>query len=151
MDTGFDLERFVTAQEPVYERALHEIRTGRKRSHWMWFVFPQLVGLGHSANAAFYGLEGKAEAAAYVAHPLLGPRLVECVRLVMAQAHDWKDVEALFGRPDDLKFHSSVTLFSRAKPTDPVFAEALERIYGGVGCQRTLEMLRIRFVEGLGE
>ena len=151
MEHNFDLDRFVTAQDPVYDTVLHELRTGRKRTHWMWFIFPQLVGLGQSANAAFYGLEGKQEAAAYVAHPVLGPRLVECTRVVMEQAHDWHGVEAIFGQPDDLKFQSSITLFSRAKPTDPVFAEALDAIYGGVGCQKTLEMLRIAFFEGLGE
>ena len=151
METGFDLDRFVAAQDAIYGTVLHELRTGRKRSHWMWFVFPQLVGLGHSANAAFYGIDGKDEAAAYMAHPVLGPRLVECVRLVMDRAQDWHVIEAIFGEPDDLKFHSSITLFSRAQPTDPVFAEALDRIYGGVGCTATLEMLRIAFIEGLSE
>ncbi len=149
MERKYDLDRFVQAQAPVYQTALSELRAGRKQSHWMWFVFPQLVGLGQSPNSAFYGLEGKEEAAAYIAHPVLGPRLVECTRAVMARARDWHDVEAIFGRPDDLKFLSSITLFSRARPTDPVFAEALDAIYGGVGCQKTLEMLRIAFFESL--
>ena len=149
METRFDLQRFVDAQAPVYETVLAELRAGHKKSHWMWFIFPQLVGLGHSANAAFYGIESKAEAAAYMAHPVLGARLVECTCVVMDRARDWHDVEAIFGSPDDLKFQSSLTLFSRAKPTHPVFGEALEAIYGGVGCQLTLEKLRIAFVEGL--
>ena len=149
MQKSFDLERFVDAQAPIYETALAELRAGRRQTRWMWFVFPQLVGLGQSANSAFYGLEGKDEAAAYIAHPVLGPRLVECTCVVMDRARHWHDVEAIFGRPDDLKFHSSITLFSRARPTDPVFAEALDAIYGGVGCQKTLEMLRIAFFESL--
>ena len=151
MSTQYDLQRFVDAQTPVYDTVRAELAAGRKESHWMWFIFPQLVGLGHSANAAFYGIDGKAEAAAYMAHPVLGARLVECTRLVMERARDWQDVAAIFGEPDDLKFQSSVTLFSRAKPTDPVFSEALARIYGGVGCQTTLEMLRIAFFESLSD
>lgn len=149
MQTRFDLERFVAAQAPVYETALQELLAGRKKSHWMWFVFPQLAGLGHSARAAFYGIEGKEEAAAYMAHPVLGPRLVECTRAVMKHARNWHDVHEIFGSPDDLKFLSSITLFSRARPTDPVFAEALEKIYGGIGCQKTLEKLRLAFIESL--
>jgi len=151
MEHAYDLERFVAAQEPVYERALAELRAGKKESHWMWFIFPQLVGLGQSTNAIYYGLEGKAEAAAYMAHPVLGPRLVACTRAVMENAADWHGVEAIFGRPDDLKFQSSITLFSRARPTHPVFGEALEAIYGGVGCQLTLERMRIAFVESLSD
>ncbi len=151
MDTQHDLQRFVDAQAPVYDDVRAELAAGRKESHWMWFIFPQLVGLGHSANSAFYGIDGKAEAAAYMAHPVLGPRLVECTRLVMARARDWQEVQAIFGEPDDLKFQSSITLFSRARPSDPVFSEALAQIYGGVGCQRTLEMLRIAFFESLSD
>jgi len=149
MTSEFDLQRFIDAQDPVHDTVLHELKTGRKRSHWMWFIFPQLAGLGHSANAAFYGLSGKAEASAYMAHPVLGPRLVECTRLVMRAADSWQQVEAIFGRPDDLKFQSCITLFSRARPTDPVFAEALDQIFAGIGCMRTLEKLRISFIEGL--
>jgi uncharacterized protein (DUF1810 family) len=151
MKTNFDLQRFVDAQNPVYDAARTELENGRKQSHWMWFIFPQLVGLGHSANAAFYGIDGQAEAAAYMAHPVLGPRLVESTRLVMQRAHNWRDIRAILGQPDDLKFHSSITLFSRARPTDPVFARALEAIYGGVGCTATLENLRIAFIESLND
>ena len=151
METQFDLDRFVAAQDPVYDTVLHELKTGRKRTHWMWFIFPQIEGLGSSANAAFYSLNGKAEASAYLAHSVLAARLAECTRIVLAQAASWHEVEAIFGQPDDLKFQSSITLFSRAKPTDPVFAEALDKIYGGVGCQLTLEKLRIEFIESLND
>jgi len=147
MNARYDLERFVAAQAPVYHKALEELRAGKKRSHWMWFIFPQIEGLGHSQTAAYYGISGKDEASAYMAHPVLGPRLVECSRAVLDNAD--KGVQAIFGHPDDLKFHSSITLFSRAKPTDPVFAEALERFDGGVGCQRTLEKLRRALIDSL--
>jgi len=151
METNFDLQRFVDAQDPVYDAVRAELQNGRKQSHWMWFIFPQLVGLGNSANAAFYGIDGKAEAAAYLAHPVLGPRLVECTGLVVARAGNWRDVRAILGQPDDLKFHSSITLFSRAKPSNAVFAQALEAIYGGVGCTATLEKLRVAFFESLND
>ncbi len=151
MTRGYDLERFLAAQERTYDRALAELRSGRKKGHWMWFIFPQLAGLGHSARSAFYGIDGRDEASAYIAHPVLAERLTTCVRVVMDQSRHWRDVAAIFGSPDDLKFHSSITLFSRARPTDPVFSEALWAIYGGVGCQKTLEALRRDFIDGLEE
>src|SRR6478735_8990515 len=111
-DAAFDLERFVTAQEPVFAAVLEELRLGQKRSHWMWFVFPQLRGLGHSSMAQFYGIGSLAEARAYLAHPLLGSRLLQCTRTVLAV--DGRSLHAIFGAPDDTKFCACMTLFSRA-------------------------------------
>jgi len=147
MDIKYDLDRFVTAQDAVYETALAELTAGRKETHWMWYVFPQIEGLGHSQTTAFYAISGKAEAAAYLAHPILGPRLVECTKATMQHAPN--GAPALFGTPDDLKFQSSLSLFSRAKPCDPVFEEALNAFFGGVACQPTLQTLRIAFIESL--
>src|SRR4051794_34023027 len=107
-----DLDRFVAAQAPVYATVLAELRAGRKQSHWMWFVFPQLAGLGRSPTATFYGLPGLDEARAYLAHDVLGPRLVECTGLVNAVTG--RSAHEIFGTPDDLKFRSCVTLFQRA-------------------------------------
>ena len=133
----FDLERFVTAQAGVWERVRGELAAGAKRSHWMWFVFPQLRGLGRSEMARFYGLAGRGEAEAYLAHPVLGPRLVECTELV--NHVQGKTALAVFGSPDDMKFRSCMTLFSqlRAEP----FSEALEMYFSGVPDAMTLEML----------
>ena len=123
-----DLRRFVEAQSSVYETALSELRLGRKHTHWMWFVFPQLKSLGRSSMAQFYGLHDLAEARSYWAHPVLGPRLKECVAATLAvQEHSAHEI---FGSPDDLKFCSCLTLFERAA-SDACFAEALERFYGG--------------------
>src|SRR5207245_2076660 len=108
----FNLEHFVTAQAPVFETVLAELRAGRKRSHWMWFVFPQLVVLGQSSTARFYGIRSIDEARAYLAHPLLGPRLDLCTRIVLTSERS--SFHAIFGSPDDMKFRSCVTLFSRA-------------------------------------
>ena len=111
-DDTLDLQRFVDAQaNGVYERALAEIRAGEKRSHWMWFIFPQHRDLGHSPTAKFYGLSGHAEARAYLAHPLLGPRYRECVAAVRAQMDAGKSLEAIFGELDAMKFRSSVEIF----------------------------------------
>jgi uncharacterized protein (DUF1810 family) len=122
----FDLQRFVTAQAPVVDTVLEELRAGRKRTHWMWFVFPQLRGLGHSATAQFYGLASLEEARAYLAHPLLGPRLELCTETVLASGG--RSLHAIFGSPDDMKFRSSMTLFALASPdTDTVFRQALDR------------------------
>ncbi len=123
----YDLDRFVEAQESIYAQATAELAAGRKRSHWMWFVFPQLEGLGASAMAQRYAIRSLAEAQAYLEHPLLGARLRECVALVnrveTRVAHD------IFGHPDDLKFHSSTTLFAAAAPEEPLFAEALRKYF----------------------
>jgi len=135
-----DLERFVSAQDPVYEQVLRELAAGCKTSHWMWFVFPQLRGLGRSATAEHYGIADAAEATAYQAHPTLGKRLRECTRLVLEVRG--RDAHAIFGSPDDLKFHSSMTLFAAVAPTEPVFKEALDRYYHGARDLRTVELLQ---------
>ena len=149
MENNYDFDLFINAQDSVYPSVLNELKQGRKESHWMWFIFPQIEGLGYSQTSMFYALSGKAEAQAYLAHPVLGPRLIECTKLALA--HSDAGAPALFGHPDDLKFQSSLTLFSRAKPSDPVFAEALDAFFGGVGCQPTLETLRIAFINTLSE
>ena len=137
---SFDLERFVTAQAPVFASALDELKAGQKRSHWMWFVFPQLRGLGHSAMAYRYGIGSLDEAQAYLAHPVLGPRLIECTRTVLAI--EGRSLHAIFGSPDDLKFRSSMTLFSLAADEgDSVFRQALDRYCAGYADERTLALL----------
>jgi uncharacterized protein (DUF1810 family) len=136
----FDLERFVTAQDPVFETVLAELRAGRKRTHWMWFVFPQLAGLGRSSTARFYGINSIDEARAYLAHPILGPRLDLCTKTVLAS--ESPSLNAIFGSPDDLKFRSCMTLFSRAAddPDDP-FRQALDRWCGGQPDEQTLVLI----------
>src|SRR5260370_30714457 len=125
-----NLERFVTAAAPVFETVLAELRAGRKRTHWMWFVFPQLSGLGRSSTARFYGIGSIDEAHAYLAHPLLGPRLDLCARIVLAS--ESPSLHAIFGSPDDMKFRSCMTLFSPAAdgPGNP-FRRALDRWRSG--------------------
>ncbi len=130
------LQRFVDAQQPVYVTVLSELRDGRKRSHWMWFIFPQISGLGHSVTSQTFALSSLAEAAAYLAHPKLGPRLRECAALVASI--EGRSVEEIFDYPDDLKFHSSMTLFAHAAPREPVFAACLEKYFGGQRDPRTL-------------
>ena len=127
MKVSFDLERFVVAQAPVYERVRAELAAGAKAGHWMWFIFPQLRGLGRSAMAEHFGLAGRAEAEAYLAHPVLGARLRECTRLVLDVRN--KAVHEIFGTPDDLKFHSSMTLFAAVAPEEPLFRQALDRYF----------------------
>lgn len=134
-----DLEKFVTAQAPLYERALAELRAGCKRSHWMWFIFPQIAGLGRSATARQYAIASLGQARAYLAHPLLGPRLHECCALVLAV--EGRTAHQLFGDPDVIKFRSCLTLFSSAAPHEPVFAQCLEKYYGGVPDAATLALL----------
>lgn len=133
-----DLQRFVTAQATVIDAVRAELRAGRKRSHWMWFVFPQLRGLGLSATAQHYGIASLDEARAYLAHPVLGERLRECVGL-MLQVPD-ADAHAVLGSPDDLKFRSCLTLFALAAPEEPLFKQALERFYAGEPDPRTLAL-----------
>ncbi len=135
----FDLQRFVTAQGPVIAQAQRELSDGRKRSHWMWFVFPQLRGLGRSETAQHYGIANLAEARAYLDHPVLGPRLIDCTRLV--NAVEGRSVHDIFGSPDDLKFHSSMTLFAAAGPSLVEFQTALDRYFSGQPDQRTIELL----------
>ncbi|MDT4957758.1 MAG: hypothetical protein QOG22_3980 [Pseudonocardiales bacterium] len=131
MTDPFDLERFVAAQDAggTYQRALSEIRRGRKRSHWMWFVFPQLAGLGHSATAQRYAIEGLDEARAYLGHPVLGPRLVECATALATPSE--RSATEIFGDVDAQKLRSSMTLFSRAAPNEPLFARVLHMYFGG--------------------
>ena len=139
MDARFHLQRFVDAQQSVYDTVLSELRDGRKRSHWMWFIFPQISGLGHSVTSQTFALSSLAEAAAYLAHPTLGPRLRECAALVASV--EGRSVEQIFDYPDDLKFHSSMTLFAHAAPREPVFAACLEKYFGGQRDPRTLAHL----------
>jgi uncharacterized protein (DUF1810 family) len=136
----FNLDRFVTAQAPVYDTALAELRAGKKRSHWMWFIFPQLRALGHSRTAQHYGIASLDEAQAYLAHPLLGPRLLDATHAVLAvKGHS---LHAIFGTPDDLKFCSSMTLFARAAESrDESFRAALDRYCQGRMDDRTLALL----------
>jgi uncharacterized protein (DUF1810 family) len=134
-----ELDRFVQAQAGVLPAVLDELARGRKRTHWIWFIFPQLKGLGASSMARHYGLESLAEAQAYLAHPLLGPRLRQCCELMLQapqrSAHD------ILGSPDDMKFRSCVTLFTAAAPREPLFRQCLERYYSGQPDGRTLALL----------
>jgi len=134
-----DLARFVSAQQPVMDAVLEELRAGRKRTHWMWFVFPQLAGLGASAMAQRYAIAGLDEARAYMAHPVLGPRLKDCCESLLSQPDD--DIHAVMGSPDDVKLRSCLTLFELAAPAEAVFARCLERFYGGQRDARTLQLL----------
>ncbi|MEQ4599303.1 MAG: DUF1810 domain-containing protein [Methylobacteriaceae bacterium] len=141
-DDAFDLNRFVEAQDGLYEDALAELRSGRKQSHWMWFIFPQIAGLGSSAMARRYAIRSLAEAQAYLAHPLLGERLRTCTPA--ANAWEGRSAHALFGAPDDVKFRSSMTLFAQADPGDPDFARALALFFEGRPDPLTLERLEQR-------
>lgn len=140
MQPAFDLERFVRAQAPVYDAVIRELRAGRKRSHWMWFVFPQLVGLGRSEMAQRYALASLDEAAAYLAHPVLGDRLRQCAALVLATPD--ATVDEIFGHPDNMKFHSSMTLFAAVPGADPVFSQNLDKYFGGAPDALTLSRLK---------
>ncbi|OBI16305.1 calpastatin [Mycobacterium sp. E2327] len=135
----FDLKRFVDAQAPVYRDVVDELRAGRKRSHWMWFVFPQLRGLGSSPTALHYGISSLEEARAYLEHEVLGPRLRECTRLV--NAVPGRSAEQIFGSPDDLKLRSSMTLFAQATDDNEDFLALLDKYYGGQQDQQTLARL----------
>jgi len=130
----------VNAQEPVFEDVLLELRRGEKESHWMWFIFPQMKGLGASAMAQRFAISSRAEAEAYLAHPILGPRLVQCTELV--NAIEGRSAERIFGPVDAMKFRSSMTLFREAAPAPNVFDEALKKYFEGQPDTRTLELLR---------
>jgi uncharacterized protein (DUF1810 family) len=132
------LNRFVEAQTEVYSRVVAELAAGRKQSHWMWFVFPQVAGLGFSAMAQRYAIASRTEAEAYLAHPILGHRLLECTRLVLAVTG--RTIHDILGAPDDMKFHSSMTLFG-AVSSDPVFDQAIRQYYAGARDQATLDTL----------
>jgi uncharacterized protein (DUF1810 family) len=135
------LERFVAAQDNLYPAVLEELRRGRKTGHWMWFIFPQLRGLGSSEMSRFYGIASLAEARAYLADPVLGSRLRECASLVLAS--DAPTAESIFGSVDARKLRSSMTLFHRAAPQDPTFARVLDRYYGGAPDEATDGLLAL--------
>lgn len=135
----FELERFVEAQEPTYRQALAELRKGRKQTHWMWYVFPQIAGLGSSPMAQRYAIESRAEAEAYLAHPLLGQRLIECTEAVLV--HRGVSAHAIFGSPDDMKFRSAMTLFGAVSKKGSPFERALRQFYDGVPDERTLALV----------
>ncbi|MDX1883713.1 DUF1810 domain-containing protein [Mycolicibacterium sp. 120270] len=135
----FGLQRFVDAQDTVYDTVLTELRAGRKRSHWMWFVFPQIRGLGSSPTAVRFSISSLDEARAYLAHQLLGPRLRECARLV--SRIDGRTAEEIFGWPDDMKLRSSMTLFAHAGDDNDDFVAVLEKLYGGAEDPATLARL----------
>jgi uncharacterized protein (DUF1810 family) len=136
---SYDLARFLEAQAGCYSRALAELAAGRKTSHWMWFIFPQLQGLGTSAMARRYALSGLAEARAYLDHATLGARLRECTQALLAV--EGRTAHEIFGSPDDLKLRSCLTLFARASPKEPLFAEALAKYFGGQSDPLTLRLL----------
>ncbi len=134
-----DLQRFVTAQEGDYERALAELRAGRKRSHWMWYVFPQLRGLGSSPTSRHFAIEGREEAAAYLAHPVLGPRLVACAEALLGV--EGRSARDILSSPDDLKLRSCATLFAEVAPPGSVFERLLDRYFEGRPDPVTLRLL----------
>jgi uncharacterized protein (DUF1810 family) len=138
MAADFDLQRFLAAQEGAMASVREELRAGRKRSHWMWFVFPQLRGLGSSAMAQHYGIASLEEARAYLADPVLGERLRECCELMLAVPG--RSAHEILGSPDDLKFRSCVTLFALAAPDEPLFRRCLDRFHGGGPDPRTLAL-----------
>ena len=139
MPDRYDLQRFVDAQAPVYERVQSELTAGRKHGHWMWFIFPQIEGLGYSNTARKYAISNIAEAQAYLQHRLLGRRLIECTELVTAVQGN--SINAILGSPDDMKFRSSMTLFAHAAEDNQVFRDALEKYYGGQEDPLTVEKL----------
>ena len=139
MPDAVNLQRFVDAQASVYARVLSELRSGSKQSHWMWFVFPQIAGLGHSAMAKKYAISSSEEAAAYLNHHVLGPRLRECTSLV--NAIEGRSIEDIFGYPDDLKFRSSMTLFVRATQDNREFEDALQKYFQGEPDSATVALL----------
>jgi uncharacterized protein (DUF1810 family) len=135
-----NLQRFVDAQRPVMAKVMAELKQGCKRGHWIWFVFPQLKGLGHSANSEFFGIDSVQEAAAYLQHPVLGPWLIECTQLV--NAIDGRSAEDIFGEIDAMKFCSSLTLFAKATPDNQIFINAIEKYFAGEFDPLTIAHLR---------
>jgi uncharacterized protein (DUF1810 family) len=134
-----NLQRFVDAQKPDYEQVCAELRAGHKRTHWIWFIFPQMKGLGRSETASYYGIASRPEAEAYLAHPVLGPRLRECTRLV--NLVEGRSIDQIFGYPDNLKFRSSMTLFAATAADNQIFEDALEKYFAGEPDPRTIELL----------
>lgn len=139
MNDPCDLQRFVAAQAPVYPGVVSELAAGRKQSHWMWFIFPQIAGLGHSAMAQTYAVGSRGEAVAYLDHPLLGPRLRECTRLV--NAVQGRSAHAILGFPDDMKFRSSMTLFAKVTRDNADFVAAIARYFDGAFDEATIAKL----------
>lgn len=139
MSDPYHLQRFVDAQQPVYDTVCAELRSGRKRSHWIWFIFPQIEGLGHSETARRFSISSLDEAKSYLAHPVLGPRLRECSRLVADI--DGRGVDEIFGYPDDMKFRSSMTLFAQATKDNDVFVACLKKYFGSEPDEATLARL----------
>jgi uncharacterized protein (DUF1810 family) len=139
MDDPYDLQRFVDAQNPVFEQVCAELKEGRKQTHWMWFIFPQIRGLGSSPTAIEFAISSREEAEAYSKHPILGPRLRECTRLV--NQIEGRSVPRIFGYPDDLKFHSSMTLFASTTSENQIFKDALQKYFGGEFDPLTLDRL----------
>ena len=135
-----NLKRFLDAQDGIFEQVCTELREGRKRTHWMWFIFPQLKGLAHSAMADFYALSSLEEAAAYLNNPMLGARLRQCTEFV--NQIDGRTIDQIFGLPDNLKFRSCMTLFAQLEADNQLFKDALEKYFGGEADARTLELLR---------
>lgn len=140
-DDPYNLNRFVQAQAGVYERVLAELRAGAKRSHWMWFIFPQLAGLGWSPTARLYAIQSLHEARAYLEHPVLGPRLRECAEEVLGV--EGRSAHQIFGSPDDLKLRSCATLFAQVSPEGSVFHQLLDRYYEGEPDARTLDLIGV--------
>ena len=139
MPLAFNLQRFVDAQTDYYDRAVSELRAGMKRSHWMWFIFPQIAGLGRSSTASYYAISSLKEAEAYLAHPVLGARLRECTLIV--NKIEGRSVDEIFGYPDDLKFRSSMTLFAKASADNQIFLDALKKYFDGEMDELTLQRL----------
>lgn len=135
----FDLDRFVSAQQAIYQQALAELKNGQKRTHWMWFIFPQLDGLGHSPTTKYYAIKSLAEARHYLNHPVLGPRLLECSEAVLVI--EGRSASEIFGHPDDLKLRSSMTLFAHVAERNTVFAKVLGKYYDGERDIRTQRLL----------
>ena len=142
MGDRYNLQRFVDAQQHVYASVLAELKQGRKRGHWIWFIFPQLKGLGHSPNSEFYGIVSLQEAVAYLQHPVLGPRLTECTQLV--NTVEGRSVEDIFGKIDTMKFRSCMTLFARAAPENQIFRHALQKYFAGELDPLTINTLPLR-------
>ena len=135
----FDLQRFVSAQARDYTTAREELRNGRKRTHWMWYMFPQIDGLGYSPTSKHYAIKSKAEAQHYLQHPVLGPRLLECVNILLK--HEGRSASAIFGSPDDMKLKSSMTLFACVQNQEPAFTRVLDKYFQGQQDRRTIELL----------
>ena len=134
-----NLDRFLDAQQSTYASALEELRAGWKQNHWMWFIFPQIAGLGYSSTAQVYAIRNLDEAAAYIAHPVLGPRLIECCEALLL--HSERSARDILGSPDDLKLRSCATLFAKVQPSHPVFGKILSTFYSGNPDTLTLELI----------